>query len=261
MVGSPTSPLAAKALLLDMDGVLYVGGELIPGAVETVECLRAAGVPFRFITNTTTRTPESLLEKLAGFGLEVETAELFTAVSATLGYLRRKGRPSVHLLVRDAIRPLFAEFPEDGERPDFVVIGDIGARWDYETLNRVFNLLMQGTKLVSMHRNKFFQEPEGLRMDIGAFVAAFEYVADVSATVVGKPSAAFFREAVRALGCDPEEVAIVGDDIDSDIGGGQDSGLRGVLVETGKYRADYCRRSSINPDRRIPSIADLPALL
>jgi len=250
-----------KGVLLDMDGVLYVGSELIEGAVETVERLRAAEIPFRFITNTTTRTPEDLLEKLTGFGLEVQREELFTAVSATLAYLRRKDHPSVYLLVRNSIRPLFAEFAEEETDPDFVVIGDIGAQWDYETLNRVFNMLMRGTRLVCMHRNKFFQDEAGLRMDIGAFVAALEHVSGAQAAVVGKPSLAFFRAAVASLGCEPEEAAIIGDDIDSDIGGGQDSGLRGILVRTGKYRADYCRRSPVNPDRTLDSIARLPELI
>lgn len=252
---------APQALLLDMDGVFYTGDRAIDGAFETLDRLKAGGMPFRFITNTTTRPPAALLDKLAGFGFEVEADQVFTAVSATLNYLEGQGSPALYLLVRDSLRPLFEKFPENDHDPDYVVIGDIGAHWDYETLNHVFNMLMRGSRLLCMHRNKFFQEPEGLRMDIGAFVAALEHVAGVEALVVGKPSPAFFDQAVRSLDAVPGEVAIVGDDIDSDIGGGQACGLRGILVQTGKYREEYCQRSSVRPDHVIPSIADLPELL
>jgi HAD superfamily hydrolase (TIGR01458 family) len=253
--------LSVEGLLLDMDGVFYVGGTLLPGARETIDQLRSAKLPFRFITNTTTRTTEDLLQKLKGFGLDTNPEELYTAVSATIQFLESQGNPSLYLLVRDAIRPVFSEFPEDRENPDYVIIGDIGAQWDYKTLNQVFRMLMHGSKLVCMHRNKFFEKEDGLHMDIGAFVAALEYVADCEALVLGKPAPGFFKQAVDSLDCSPHKVAIVGDDIDSDIGGGQDFGLQGILVQTGKYRESYCQKSSVNPNHTIPSIAELPELL
>lgn len=247
--------------LLDLDGVFYVGDRAIPGGVETLEALRERGLPFRFITNTTTRTPEELLEKLARFGIEVGPNEVFTAVSATIRYLRDRGAPSCYCLVRESIRPLLAEFEENAETPDFVVIGDIGARWDYETLNRVFRMLMRGSKLICMHRNKFWEDTSGLRMDIGAFVAALEYVSGRQAVAVGKPSVAFFGGAVRSMGLAPEAAVMVGDDLDSDIGGAQNAGLRAVLVRTGKFREATLERSPLSPDRLIDSIAELPAVL
>lgn len=250
-----------EGLLLDMDGVLYVGDKLIEGALETLEVLRRREVPFRFITNTTTRSPESLLDKLARLGIEAEAEEVFTAVTATRNYLESRGDPSCYLLLREEAKTAFKRFDKNDHDPDYVVIGDIGARWDYETLNDVFNMLMRGAGLICMHRNKFWQGEEGLRMDIGAFVAALEYVSDKEAIVIGKPSSAFFEQAIGSLGLSHEKVAIVGDDIDSDVGGGQASGLSGVLVKTGKYRESYVSRSSIRPDAIIDSIADLPGLL
>ena len=250
-----------KGLLLDMDGVLYVGNQLIDGARETIEWLRNKGIPFRFITNTTTRTPDSLIAKLDRIRLKVRAEEVFTAVTATLGYLKGRGEPSCHLLLRDEIKPLFKSFPTDADNPDYVVIGDIGATWNYENLNKVFNMLMRGSKLICMHRNKFWQGEDGLKMDIGAFVAALEYVSDKSALVIGKPSPAFFQQALQSLGLERDEVAILGDDIDSDIGGGQASDMRGILVMTGKYREEYVSRSSVRPDFIIESIKELPRLM
>ncbi len=248
-------------LLLDMDGVLYVGSRKIDGASETLDFLRQNRIPFRFITNTTTRTPQALLEKLEALGFEADSDEIFTAVSATLGYLRSRGTPSCFLLLRDEVKVMFDEFEEDRECPEFVVIGDIGASWSYDTLNAVFNMLMRGSNLICMHRNKYWQDEDGLRMDIGAFVAALEYVSSKEALVIGKPSPTFFQQAISSLGLPPAEVAIVGDDIDSDVGGGQACGLQGVLVQTGKFRQDYLDRSRTKPAAVIGSIKDLPKLL
>ena len=247
-----------KGLLLDMDGVLYVGDEMVEGARDAIKWLRKEGIPFRFVTNTSTCTKRELLGKLEDIGLDADEDELFTAVSATRSHLEKLGSPSCHLLVRDSVRDSFTDFPVDDREPDVVVIGDIGASWTYDNLNAAFNMLMRGAELVCMHRNKYSQGSDGLRMDIGAFVAALEYVADKQATVIGKPASTFFDAAVRSLDLMPEEVAIVGDDIESDIGGGQDSGLHGVLCETGKFRPEIVDNSDIRPDSRISSIADLP---
>lgn len=256
-----TSPDSIQALVLDMDGVFYIGDRLIPGANETLAWLRRHDIPFRFITNTTTRTPEELLEKLARLGMQAQPEEMFTALSATRRFLKRRGSPRVYLLVRESVKSLFAEFEEDSINPDFVVIGDIGAAWDYETLNQVFNMVMGGAKLLCMHRNRYWQTEEGLRMDIGAFVAALEYVTGKQAIVIGKPAPAFFQLALDSLGVAAEDAAIVGDDIESDIGGGQASHLQGILVRTGKFREESLAASSVHPDFLIESIADLPDLL
>ena len=250
-----------QGLLLDMDGVLYIGDELIEGAAETLDELREMEIPLRFITNTTTRTQRDLMDKLGRLGLEAEEKEVFTAVTATREHLAAMDRPSCHLLVRESVLPEFSEFRQDDESPDVVVIGDIGANWTYDTLNRVFNMLMNGSQLICMHRNKYWQDPDGLRMDIGAFVAALEHVTGKEAVVIGKPAENFFKQGVASLGLETGEVAVVGDDIESDVGGAQACGLQGILCETGKYRPEAVQNSSVDPDHRIDSIAALPDFL
>ena len=113
------------------------------------------------------------------------------------------------------------------------MVGDIGAVWSYPLLNTVFNELMNGAKLVAMHRNKYWQTEDGLRMDIGAFVAGLEYVSGCQAVVIGKPAAVFFRLAVESLNLPTEKIAMIGDDIETDVSGGQAAGLKGILVKTG----------------------------
>lgn len=267
IVGGVSGTRDIRGLLIDLDGVLYVGKEVLPGAREAVQQLAEAGVGLRFLTNTTTKTAAELAAKLKGLGFAIHESNILSAVTATCDYLRNQGAngrlPSVHLLVRESIRSDFADFPkaslETGEgAPDFVVVGDIGAAWSYPLLNVVFNEIMSGARLIAMHRNRYWQGEAGLRMDIGAFVAGLEYVSGVEATVIGKPSPQFFRVAIQSLGLSPENIAMVGDDIDADVGGGQAAGLTGVLVQTGKYRAEEVAGSEVRPDAILKSVAELP---
>lgn len=251
-----TKPL--KGILFDLDGVLYVGHTLIPGAVQAVEALRGHGYAMRFITNTTTQSAQQLLEKLRGMGFMLKDNEILSAPQAAAIALRRMGNPRCLLVVDERIRGDFAEFAEDQNFPDVVVVGDIGDKWTYSLLNRVFNLVRKGAHLVGLHKNRFWQTEQGLQMDIGAFVSGIEYATGKRATIMGKPSRSFFEIALHDLGLAPHEAAIVGDDIDSDIGGGQDAGLRGILVTTGKYREEYTQQSAIKPDLLLHSVADLP---
>ncbi len=250
-----------NGILFDLDGVLYVGEEVIAGAGDALDYCRSLGLPFRFITNTSTRTSADVARKLIRMGIEVREEEIFSAVSATRDFLLSRGRPSVHLLIRDAVKAEFHQFRQNEERPDYVIVGDIGAAWDYELMNRVFRELLDGADLIAMHMNRFWEGESGLQMDIGAFVAGLEFVSGKQAKVIGKPSAEFFNLAVSALGLPEEQVLVIGDDIENDIGGAQAAGLRGALVRTGKYRKAFTEQSEIVPDVIIDSIADLPALL
>jgi len=141
------------------------------------------------------------------------------------------------------------------------VVGDAGENFNYPRLNRAFRTLVNGAKLIAAAKNRYFKDADGeLSMDAGGFVTALEYAAGVEATVVGKPSPEFFHQALHSMGLKPEEVIMVGDDIESDIAGAQAAGLRAVMVRTGKFRpADL--EGAIFPDEVIDSVAELPQLL
>lgn len=250
-----------RGVLFDLDGVLYVGEKVIDGSRETLEFLQQRNISYRFITNTSTRTASDVANKLQDLGFDIQAEDIFSAVTATREFLAQQGSPSIHLLTRDSVLSEFSDFNQRSEQPDFVIVGDIGAAWNYELLNEVFNELMQGAQLIAMHMNKYWQTEEGLQMDIGAFVAGLEFVTGKQATVIGKPSRAFFQLATNALELKLEQVTIVGDDIENDIGGGQAADLHGVLVRTGKFREEVMNRSEITPDWVIDSIAELPDLL
>jgi HAD superfamily hydrolase (TIGR01458 family) len=176
-------------------------------------------------------------------------------------FLRSKGNCSCHFLLNDDTRRDFAEFRVNDVNPDYIVIGDIGEQWNYPLLNSVFQMLMSGAEMLALHKGRYWQMPDGLKMDIGAFIAGLEYVSGKTATVVGKPSKEFFHYALADMGVDPSETAMVGDDLISDVGGAQSAGLKGVLVRTGKYREELVAKSAVRPDLIIDSIADLPKYL
>ena len=247
--------------LLDLDGVFYVEGDLIPGAIDALSMLNQRNIPYRFVTNTTTQSSAVLRQKLVELGIPCALEQLITAPVATAGYLAGKGFQNCYFAVNESVFEDFSRFAQCEDRPEAVVVGDIGKAWSYALVDKLFGFIVNGAELVAMHRNKYWQKTGGLHVDIGAFVAGLEYVADVRARITGKPSAAFFDTAIASLGVPATNVVLVGDDIRSDIGGAQDVGIRSVLVETGKFRADLVARSGITPDWQLASVAELASIL
>lgn len=250
-----------KAVLFDLDGVLYIGDQVLPGALQAVNDIRQAGLDVRFVTNTSTLSLAALQEKLNRLGFNVVPEEIMSAPQATIQYLKKQPNPVCKLLLAEDVKKDFAGFDQSETTANYVVIGDIGDRWSYALLNEVFHCLVNGAQLIAIHKNRFWQTDSGLQMDIGAFVTGLEYASNTKAMLMGKPSQNFFNMAVDALRLKPHEVVMVGDDIDADVGGAQDAGLHGILVKTGKYRETYTRLSVVEPDAILPSVADMPALL
>ncbi|PPD44410.1 MAG: TIGR01458 family HAD-type hydrolase [Methylobacter sp.] len=250
-----------KGMLFDLDGVLYVGTTAVEGAVEAVRRIHASGLPCRFVTNTSTLSLASLQQKMLALGFPIARDEIISAPQATLLYLKRQQNPVCRLLLAEDVKQDFKRFRQSDTEANYIVVGDIGDAWSYPLLNEVFNCLMQGAKLIAIHKNRFWQTEHGLQMDIGGFIAGLEYASGSTAMIIGKPSADFFQIALDDMGLQAHEAAIIGDDIDVDVGGGQRAGLKGVLVKTGKYRQAYAGSSSIKPDVVIDSIRDLPGLL
>jgi HAD superfamily hydrolase (TIGR01458 family) len=250
-----------RALLIDLDGVLYVGDEPVPGAREAVAELRARGLALRFVTNTTVHPRARILESLNRRGFAVERHELATPAALAVAHCRQRGHRRVALLMADEVKEDFAELEEAVDDVDAVVVGDLGERFDYAVLNRAFRRLIEGAELVALQKNRYWRTPEGLSLDVGPFVAALEYAARVRAVVVGKPSPDFFRTVLDGIPAEARHAAMVGDDVESDVGGAQAAGLHGILVRTGKYRADAVAASGITPTATLGSIADVPELL
>ena len=250
-----------RALLIDLDGVLYVEDEPIPGASEAVQQLRARGLALRFVTNTTARSRDRTLEKLARLNFRVERDELITPAALAVQHCVGRGYERVALIMNDEVKHDFAQLEESADRVDAVIIGDLGSAFGYDVLNRAFRQVMAGAELVALQKNRYWMRADGLSLDVGPFVAAIEFASGREGYVVGKPAKGFFDQVLASLGVDAGTAAMVGDDIESDIGGAVSAGLAAILVRTGKYRADHVRESGIEPTYVVDSIADVPPLL
>lgn len=250
---------AIKGVLFDLDGVFYVGNQLVSGGNETLSWLRSQGIGYRFVTNNTTLCRSALVSKLQQLGLDITENELLSANYAGVLQLQKMGLNRCRLILAEAAQ---ADYPPSiDEKPEAIVIGDIGNEWDYDLLNSLMNQILEGAELIALHKGRYFQTEKGLMLDSGAFVAALEHATGKKAHVVGKPNPAFFGMGSALLEASPNELAMVGDDLINDIEGGQNTGYHAVLVQTGKYRNAIVEQSEIIPDGIITSVAALPNYL
>ena len=275
-----------RALLLDLDGVIVRAGVAVPGSVEAIRTLEERRITYRIVTNTSLVSRASLSRWGAKLGNDIPPERFQSALSASAAFARRAfaGEP-LYVLASDDARTEFdgqwllshAEAGAPDARAAAVIVGDSPEELTYENLNRAFRLVRNGARLIGMHRNPWWLTPEGPTMDSGAYVTALEFAASARASVIGKPAPAFFSLAVEGLRGDVrerreprlrrKEIAMVGDDIRTDVLAGQRAGLRGVFVLSGKHTLDDLehlrsegRRTRL-PDAIALSLADVVAAL
>ncbi len=242
-----------KGLLLDLDGVLYIIDKPIEGAQETLKKLKKR-FKVRFITNTTTKPKKLIYEKLKNMGFDVEENEIFSALEATKQFLKEKNA-GAFLILTDIAKEDFKDIPKEPVK--YVVVGDARDNFTYENMNKAFRYLMDGAELIAAAKNKYFRDKDGkLSLDCGAYVVGLEFATGKKAKLIGKPNKDFFLLAVKSMGLKPEEVAVIGDDIESDVKGGMDAGLKGILVKTGKFTPEDLNKG-IEPDLIIENINEL----
>ncbi len=253
-----------KGILFDLDGVLYNSETLIEGAAEALEWVQGRNIPHLFATNTTSRGRAALVEKLRRFGIQTDTGRILTPCIAAAEWLKTCDNGRAALFVSDKARgefegvPCVPEDAESGAR--YVVIGDLGDAWDFKKLNRAFRLLHSDPDalLVALGMTRYWHAHDGLRLDVAPFVAALEHATGKKPLVFGKPSPSFFNAAAAKLQLPAGEIAMIGDSIETDVGGAQLSGLKGILLRTGKFRPSDLE-GDIKPDAVLDSIRDLPA--
>lgn len=252
-----------QAILFDLDGVLYNSDEPIPGAAEALAWVKAQQIPHLFVTNTTSRSREVLAEKLGRFGISADVSQILSPCVAAADWLRANGDGPIAVFVPPATRrefvglPCLADDAESGAR--YVVIGDLGKAWDFRALNRAFRLLYSSPEadLIALGMTRYWMAKDGIALDVAPFVAALEHASGRKAAVFGKPAEAFFQAAVEKLGVPVGEILMIGDDVDTDVGGAQRAGLKGALVKTGKFRPEDLA-GEVGPNFVIDSVASLP---
>ncbi|PSC69360.1 haloacid dehalogenase-like hydrolase domain-containing 2 [Micractinium conductrix] len=230
-----TAPQRIRGALIDLNGTLHVGDTATPGSQAALRRLRDAGVACRFVTNTTKDTISNLLALVQGLGFDISNQEVFSSLTATRRLLEaRQLRP--FMLLHPKALPDFEGLPT--HEPNCVVVGLAKEAFTYENLNAAARILLNDpdAPLIAIHKGRLFKEPDGLSLGPGPFVVALEYATGRVAQVVGKPEASFFQLALSDLGCSPGDAVMIGDDARDDVGGAQGAGLRGLVVQTGKFR-------------------------
>ncbi len=251
-----------SALLLDLDGTIYQGKTLISGAKEILVMLEDAGIPYCFITNTTRMTKKKLVFMLRNLGLYASMDNIFAAPHAAVLYCKNRGYKKILLVVQDGeMEEDFSEFQMVDYKPEAIVLGDMGASFTFNLINNLFLHILDGAELVAMHKNRFWKSADGYTLDMGAFVSALEYASGKQASIMGKPNSNLFVLASQKWNIPAGEILVVGDDVDSDVVGALNAGMKSVLVKTGKFRSDDFQSSGVRPNYIIDSIADLPNVI
>ena len=254
---NPQIPSRIHGFLFDLDGTLFLGDEPYAGALDTVARLRAAGLRLGFLSNTTRMSRASAVERLVRMSFDVKPEEVMTPNLAAAELLQKEGRKKVMLLLTEDTKKDFEGFTEEMETPEVVVVGDLGDGFLPSVLDRAFLALLRGADLLALQKNRYWRTPQGFRVDVGGYVALLEFASGKQARSLGKPAPAFFRAALDRLGLPPERAAMVGDDVNSDVGAAQKLGLFGVLVRTGKFSETELRKSVVRPDLLLGSVAEL----
>jgi HAD superfamily hydrolase (TIGR01450 family) len=268
--------MAVGGVLFDIDGVLVTSWQPIPGAAETLQALADHQIARSYLTNTTTKTRRQIADLLTEAGMDVGPDEVITAAVLTAEYVRDRYPGAQCFLVNngrigDDMAGLDLVYSDafDGSRPDapdVVLLGGAGPEYDHLTLSWVYDWMAQGVPVVAMHRSMSWNTTAGLRIDTGMYLIGMEETSGRKATAVGKPAPEGFQAAANRLGVDPDEMYMVGDDLNNDVLAAQVVGMTGVLVRTGKFRQDTLDRwatdeFAMQPNHVIDSVADLPELL
>ncbi|HNX16736.1 MAG TPA: TIGR01458 family HAD-type hydrolase [Methanoregula sp.] len=252
-----------KGFLIDLDGVLYTGDVPITGAQKALSFLTDQGYTFRCVSNSTRKCRAAIAARLEKMGFDIPARMIFTPPVAAVRYMQETGKHRAYLLTTEDVEQDFTgTCVDDGSTTvDYVVVGDAGDRVTYASMNHAFRCLMNGAGLIALEKDRYWMAHDGLSLSAGPFVTALESATGKIATVVGKPSKAFFDLALRDMGLEAGSVVMIGDDIFTDIGGAQAVGMQGVLVQTGKFRKEILDLADVKPDAVICSIRDLGSIL
>lgn len=246
---SDPSFLQKKAFIIDMDGVVYHGNRLVPGAEKFVAWLQAEGKRFLFLTNSSERTPRELSQKLERMGLQVSEEHFYTSALATAAFLASQKPNGTAYVIGEAglITALHnVGYDLNDVNPDYVVVGDTRS-YNFEKIELACRLVTQGARLVGTNPDVSGPTERGLVPSTGALTKPIELTTGARAYFIGKPNPLIMRHALKKLGCTREETAIIGDRMDTDIIAGIESEIETVLVLSGVTRPEDLARFAYRP--------------
>ncbi len=248
-----------RGYLIDMDGVIYRGSAIIPGADVFVNMLRERGLPFMFLTNNSQRTRRDVATKLRRMGIDVEVDHVYTCAMATARFLAHQKPGGTAYVIGEG--GLLTALHEHGysvvdHDPDYVVVGE-GRTMSFEMIEKGVRLVKAGAKLIATNLDPNCPTSEGLRPGCGAIVSMLELAAGVRAFSPGKPSPLMMRDARKELGLETAETTMIGDTMETDILGGVQLGFRTILVLSGGTKQADLQNYAYQPDIIVNSIQDL----
>ena len=252
-----------KAFLLDLDGTIYRGKEVIPEASGFIEQLKEKGFPFLYLTNNSSATPEVLAERLSSMGISAEPEEFFTSAMASaqmIKDLEKEKDPSqvsIYMIGEEGLRKALMNegFSMVEQAPaDYVVVG-IDRSFTYEKMKQGVQAIYQGARFISTNGDRAIPTEEGLAPGNGALTASLSYATGQMPVYVGKPEEAMIRLALAALFCKEKEVLLIGDNLETDIAAGASSGVDTLLVYTGFSQEKDVEASSIQPTYKVDNLS------
>ncbi len=248
-----------KGFICDMDGVIYHGDKLIEGAKQFVEWAKREGKKFLFLTNSSSKSPKELKQKLARLGIDVSTNDFITSALATASFLASQN-PNVGVYVigeSGLINALHdAGFYIDHVNPAYVVVGE-SRTYNFEQVELAVNLVLEGAKLIGTNSDLTGPSERGVAPACRAMVAPIEMATGRKAYFIGKPNPLIMREAMKRLGCTPEDTLIVGDRMDTDIIAGIESEIETALVLSGITTREDMEMFPYQPDHILNCVADI----
>jgi HAD superfamily hydrolase (TIGR01450 family) len=257
-----------RAYLLDLDGVVYRGELVLPGARDLVEWLDASGRQVLYLSNNSIATPQEVEAKLDRLGMPQPQGRVLTAGFAAARVLAERfpggrvfvlGLPSVERMVQQAGLQVVGRELDDVAAPDAVLVA-LDRSLTYDRLRRALRAILDGAAFYAVNRDPRLPVENGFEPGTGSLTAALEYASGEKANIVGKPAPGIVLEAMRLLGASPAATLMVGDGLDLDIVAGHAAGVTTALVLTGLTSADQAR-SAIGERRPDLIFSDLPALL
>ncbi len=253
-----------KGILTDIDGTLYFRGETITNAVGTVSKLREAGIKLLFLTNTDSKSPTTVINTLQEYGFTINKDEIFTPIIALKEFLHKHPNKKSYFITTKEVAEELQEFQQvkNSEIPDFVIIGDFHDDWDINRLNLAFQYILKGAKLLGTQGNLYYLDQNGDPViDTGSFVYMIANAAKVTPIIFGKPSKEYFLQALEKLELETSEVVVIGDDLESDIQGAINAGIKGILVKTGKGQFVNSTKLRFKPHLILNSFSSLKEVI
>ena len=250
-----------KAIICDMDGVLWRGPEKLPGMNALFDCMNERGIDFVLATNNSRNTPADYVLKLASMGVNgIGPRQVVTSGTATAAYLRKNYSPGapIYVIGGDGLKQILVEagFVLVEKDAELVVCG-VDFDLTYNRVKTATLLIRAGAGFIGTNPDTSFPSPEGLVPGAGSILALLEAATDKRPTVIGKPERGMFEAALSVLGARPEETLMIGDRISTDIVGAQALGIRTALVMTGVETAASLQHSTTPPDLLYPGLPEL----